>query len=255
MHIKKETIISFLLGAILMGISQWLLVFRKPLIISDQAKGNYAYGQQLARNLLKQKIKLDPQIIAASMMDAQNNSSRLSDEEMRKGLDVIQNEAMALRKAEYVAPAPEIPKKESDAEYADGFLLHPVGFRYWVGDWKSYEHETKRVKGQERVLEKNNETRKNKKALPRSQDPSQNFEFQLVIRDQRERIIFNSVEKKKNFKFNFSELPPALAVALDSLRPTESMLIRTASVPNLKLKFSWPRPVDETTTVEILRLK
>ena len=249
MKLKTESLKYFLIGAIVASFFQWLTFYRKPFLFSDSAKGNYAYGQRLAQNMLRQKVSIEPRIIAAAMLDAENQSSRLSEEEMHKGIEYIQNQSAELRKKSEPAPT---PVELADAPETDGFRKHPGGFKYWLGDWKSYISVVRQFEGT-RVSNLPSAAVK-KEVEARAFDPNQKIEFRLKIRDQNEKIIFDSMKSGKAYQYPSKDLPPELANALNSINPGDTILIRIPTVQVLKIPFKWPKPINEKSTIEILRL-
>lgn len=96
MRIKRNPFV-FLAGVLVGILFHWFYFTRYPLLNDPVRRGNYAYGQHMGENLLSQKIRIKPNIIAAAMLDVQAGTSRLTKEEKTEAIQALQQEGAAAR--------------------------------------------------------------------------------------------------------------------------------------------------------------
>lgn len=69
---------------------------RKPALKDDKAKVSYAIGQNIAKNIKAQNIELDPKVVGYAVESGlKGDKAELSDEEMQKAIQNLQQAAQA----------------------------------------------------------------------------------------------------------------------------------------------------------------
>lgn len=100
---------------------------------TNKQKVSYAIGQQIGQNIKMQKIQVDAGILAAAIDDVTSGKeSRLSDEDMQKALQTMQEEMVAERKKEAddnLAKGKAFLEKNKTAE---GFKTTASGLQYKI---------------------------------------------------------------------------------------------------------------------------
>ncbi|MBY0554138.1 FKBP-type peptidyl-prolyl cis-trans isomerase [bacterium] len=114
------------------GLMLTLTACNKPDLKSDKGQASYAIGQQIGKNLKAQNIEVDPKTLAASLADATQGKSSMTDEEIQKAMMKLQEMAMKKQQEEG-----ENNKKKS-AEFleknktAEGVKVTASGLQYQV---------------------------------------------------------------------------------------------------------------------------
>lgn len=111
---------------------------KKPLVLSTQKqKASYAIGLNIGKNMKKDSVDVDTEVLARGMRDALTGSKPLlTDEEMKTALVELQTEIRKRQQDEYQA-ASDKNQKEGEAFLAankakDGVVTLPSGLQYKV---------------------------------------------------------------------------------------------------------------------------
>ncbi|MCB0348981.1 MAG: FKBP-type peptidyl-prolyl cis-trans isomerase, partial [Bdellovibrionales bacterium] len=100
---------------------------------TTEKKFSYTIGQQIGQNLKSQGIKVDTNILAASIDEAlAGKEGRLTPEEMQKVMQEMQNELINKRKAEGEANVKISEKFLEDNKAKDGVKVTASGLQYKV---------------------------------------------------------------------------------------------------------------------------
>lgn len=76
------------------GLMLTLTACNKPDLKSDKGQASYAIGQQIGKNLKAQNIEIDPKTLAASLADATTGKSEMTEEQIQKAMQKLQEMAM-----------------------------------------------------------------------------------------------------------------------------------------------------------------
>ncbi len=214
--------------------------FRRPSLNSEAAKGAYAVGVQMGKNLTRQYIDFDSRVIAAALQDVKTESFRLSEEQIHQGNEFIHRSSVEKRRAIEPRPDSVPPVIPPGGKDGDGFTVSQLGFRF-----KAMNTEP----GAD-----TNELEERFAASKKNHEKKVDYSFHLIVRDQQGREYFNSVQIKKEISISSFKARPAMRVILGALKKGESIQVKTHPHEFWGLNINLPPMPSDEAIYEIQKI-